>query len=120
MPAEKKPKTSFAARAGSPTTSRLVFDLTFSKGMKNEDVRFEHAAPAMSRMASTIIDKIVRHKGPVMLLVPNFVPRHLLGAKSGSLLERLTIMKSDKVDSAAKMTSRPIPYATETDSPAGN
>ncbi|KAM2908009.1 hypothetical protein COP2_047568 [Malus domestica] len=29
-------------------------------------------------------------------------------------------MKSDKVDSAAKVVPRPIPYAAETDSPAGN
>ncbi|KAM1760565.1 hypothetical protein ACFX12_003426 [Malus domestica] len=74
----------------------------------------------MSRMATTIADKIVWHKGPVMPLVPNFIPRHLLGAKSGSLSEKLAIMKSDKVDSAAKVAPRPIPYATKTDSPAGN
>ncbi|KAM1725050.1 hypothetical protein ACFX11_023425 [Malus domestica] len=120
MLAEKKPKTSFAARAGSPAASRLVIDLTFSKGMKNEAARSEHVAPTMSRMASTIADRIVRHKGPVMPLVPNFVPRRLLGAKSGSPLERLVIMNSDKVDSAIKVAPRPIPYAAETDSPAGN
>ncbi|KAM1119619.1 hypothetical protein ACFX2B_043175 [Malus domestica] len=114
-----KPKTSFA-RAGSPTASRLVIDLTFSKGTKNEAAKFEHVVPAMSRMASTIADMIVRHKGHVMPLVLNFVPRRLLGAKSGSPLERLTIMKSDKVDSTAKVAPRPIPYAAETDSPAGN
>ncbi|KAM1298666.1 hypothetical protein ACFX2F_025445 [Malus domestica] len=74
----------------------------------------------MSRMASTIANRIVRHKGPVMPLVPNFVPRRLLGAKSGSPLERLAIMKSDKVDSVAKVVPRPIPYAAETDSPTGN
>ncbi|KAM1218842.1 hypothetical protein ACFX2G_046991 [Malus domestica] len=84
MPAEKKPKTSFA-RAGSPTAFRLVIDLTFSKGTKNEAARSEHVAPAMSRMA-----------------------------------KRLAIMKSDKVDSAAKVALRPIPYVAETDSPAGN
>ncbi|KAM2565055.1 hypothetical protein TB2_013289 [Malus domestica] len=55
-----------------------------------------------------------------MPLVPNFVPRRLLGAKSGSPLERLAIMKSDKVDTAAKVAPRPIPYAAETDSLAGN
>ncbi|KAM2771472.1 hypothetical protein COP1_016744 [Malus domestica] len=74
----------------------------------------------MSRMASTIADRIVRHKASVMLLMLNFVPRRLLGAKSGSSLERLAIMKSDKVDSAAKVAPMPIPYAAETDSPAGN
>ena len=55
-----------------------------------------------------------------MPLVPNFVPRRLLRAKFGSPLERLAIMKSDKVDSAAKVALRPIPYAVETNSPAGN
>ncbi|KAM1137549.1 hypothetical protein FF1_035497 [Malus domestica] len=109
MPADKKPKTFFVARAGSPTTSRLVIDLTFSKGTKNEAARSEHVASAMSRMASTIADRIVRHKGLVMPLVPNFVPRRLLGAKSSSPLERLAIMKSDKVDSTAKVAPRPIP-----------
>ncbi|KAM1602469.1 hypothetical protein PS1_029637 [Malus domestica] len=119
MPAEKKPKTSFATRVGSLTASKLVIDLTFSKGTKNEATRSEHVAPAMSRMASTIADRIVRHKGLVMPLVPNFVPKRLLGAKSGSPLERLAIMKSDKVDSAAKVVPRPIPYAAETNSPVG-
>ncbi|KAM1439767.1 hypothetical protein ACFXTO_013585 [Malus domestica] len=114
MLAKKKPKTSFA-RVGSPTASKLVIDLTFSKGTKNEAVRFEHVVLAMSRMASTIDDRIVRHKGPVMPLVPNFVPRRLLGAKSGLPLEKLAIMKSDKVDSAAKVAPRPFPYAAETD-----
>ncbi|KAM2748735.1 hypothetical protein EV2_027724 [Malus domestica] len=74
----------------------------------------------MSRMARMIADKIVQHKGLVMPLMPNFVPRCLLGAKSGSPLERLAIMKSDKVDSATKVAPRPIPYAAKTDSPAGN
>ncbi|KAM2756729.1 hypothetical protein PS2_018549 [Malus domestica] len=120
MLVEKKPKTTFAAHAGSPTVSKLVIDLTFSKGTKNEAARSEHVVIAMSRMASTIADRIVRHKGPVMPLVPNFVLRRLLGAKSDSPLERLAIMKSDKVDSAAKVVLRPIPYVAETDSPTGN
>ncbi|KAM1620613.1 hypothetical protein ACFXTN_017574 [Malus domestica] len=115
MLAKKKPKTSFAARAGSPTASRLVINLTLSKGTKNEAARFEHVAPAMSRMAGTIADRIVWHKGLVMPLVPNFVPRRLLGVKSGSPLERRAIMKSDKVDSAAKVVPRPTPFASETD-----
>ncbi|KAM2467847.1 hypothetical protein PS1_009612 [Malus domestica] len=42
----------------------------------------------------------------------------LLGAKSGSHLERLVIMKSGNVDSAVKVTPRPTPFAAETDSPA--
>ncbi|KAM1054488.1 hypothetical protein EV1_001756 [Malus domestica] len=72
----------------------------------------------MSRMASTIGDRIAQRKGHVMPLVPKSVPRHLLGAKSGSPLERLAIMKSDKVDSTSKVVPRPIPPAAVTDSPA--
>ncbi|KAM2157454.1 hypothetical protein ACFX1R_043029 [Malus domestica] len=55
-----------------------------------------------------------------MPLVPKFVPRSPLGAKSGSLSEMLAIMKSDKVDSTAKVALRPTSSAAETDSPAGN
>ena len=40
-------------------------------------------------------------------------------AKSDSHLEMLTIMKSDKVDSAAKVALRPTYSAAETDQPAG-
>ena len=89
-------------------------------GRKNEVAKSEPVAPAMSRMASTIADKIAQCKGPVMLPMSKSVPRCLLGAKSGSPLERLAIIKSDKVDSTAKVAPRPIPYAAETNSPAGN
>ncbi|KAM1825470.1 hypothetical protein ACFX13_024963 [Malus domestica] len=65
-------------------------------------------------MASTITDRIVRHKGPIVPLVSNFIPRCLLGAKSGSPLERLAIMKSDKVDSVAKVAPRLTPFVAET------
>ncbi|KAM2242305.1 hypothetical protein ACFX1S_009282 [Malus domestica] len=50
--------------------------------------------------------------------VPKSVPGHSLGARSGSYLERLAIMESGKVDSAAKVAPRPIPFVAETDSPA--
>ena len=62
-------------------------------GRKNEAARSEHVAPAMSRMASTIADRIAQRKGPVMPPVPKSVPRCLFGAKSGSPLEKLAIMK---------------------------
>ncbi|KAM1662339.1 hypothetical protein ACFX2K_005103 [Malus domestica] len=50
--------------------------------------------------------------------VPKSVPGLSFGAKSGSPLEILAIMKSGKVDSAAKVASRPTPFVAETDSPA--
>ncbi|KAM1097891.1 hypothetical protein ACFX19_015490 [Malus domestica] len=84
-------------------------------GRKNEAARSEPVAPAMLRMASMIVDTIAQRKGPVMPPVPKSVPRCLLGAKSGSLLERLATMNSDKVDFAAKVSPRPTPFATETD-----
>ena len=51
--------------------------------------------------------------------VPKSVPRPPLGAKFGSHSEVLATMKSDKVDSAAKMALRPTISVAETDSPAG-
>ena len=47
------------------------------------------------------------------------VPTRLLGAKSGSPLEKLANMKSDKVDSADKVALRPTPPTAKTDSPVG-
>ena len=54
-----------------------------------------------------------------MPLVPRSIPRRLLGTKSSFHSKRLAIMKSDKMDSAAKVALRPIPFTVETDSPAG-
>ena len=47
------------------------------------------------------------------------VPRRPLRAKSGSHLEKLAIIKSNEMDSIAKVAPRPTSSATETDSPAG-
>ncbi|KAM1453100.1 hypothetical protein ACFXTO_002752 [Malus domestica] len=69
----------------------------------------------MSRMASTIADRIAQRKGPVMPPVLKSVPRCLLGAKSGSHLERLATMNSDKVDSTTKVAPMPTSFAAETD-----
>ncbi|KAM1236764.1 hypothetical protein ACFX2G_038584 [Malus domestica] len=49
--------------------------------------------------------------------VLKFVPRRSLGAKSSSSLERLAIMKNDKVDSATKVAPRPTLLVAETDLP---
>ncbi|KAM2611619.1 hypothetical protein TB2_031679 [Malus domestica] len=72
----------------------------------------------MSKIVSTIVDMIAQRKGYVVLTEPKFVPRRQFGAKSSSPLERLATMKSDKVDSTAKMVPRPILLATEIGSPA--
>ncbi|KAM2208069.1 hypothetical protein ACFXTI_024120 [Malus domestica] len=74
----------------------------------------------MSRMASTIADNIAQRKDHVMPPVPKSVPRCLLGAKSGSPLERLATMNSDKVDYAAKVAPMLTPFAADTDLPAKN
>ncbi|KAM1425453.1 hypothetical protein TB1_017090 [Malus domestica] len=116
---KKKLKTSFTAREGPSVVERPVIDITSSTGKKNEATRSEPVAFAMSRMVGVITDRIAQHRGPVMPLVPKFVPRCSLGAKSGSYLEKLAIMKSDKVDSTAKVVLRPTPSTTEIDSLAG-
>ncbi|KAB2617180.1 hypothetical protein D8674_013049 [Pyrus ussuriensis x Pyrus communis] len=107
MLVKKKLKTSSAAREVPPAIERPVIDMTSSNGKKNKTARSEPVAPAMSRMDNSIVD------------LPKSVPRRPLGAKSGSHLERLAIMKSNEVDSAAKVALRPIPFTVETDSPAG-
>ena len=84
MPAEKKPKTSFAAHEGPFATKRYVIDMTSSNGKKCKAARSEHVASSMLRMASTIVDKITQRKGFIMPPVPKSVPGHSLGAKSGS------------------------------------
>ncbi|KAM2941962.1 hypothetical protein COP2_031132 [Malus domestica] len=73
----------------------------------------------MSRMACMIADRIAQRKCPIMPPVPKSVLSRLLGTKSGSPLEKLVIMKSDKVDSAAKVVPVPTPSPAETNSPAG-
>ena len=52
-----------------------------------------------------------------MPLVPKYVPRRSLRAKSGSPLDKLVIIKSNKMDSVAKVTPRPTSSATDTDLP---
>ncbi|KAM1363028.1 hypothetical protein EV2_028755 [Malus domestica] len=107
MLVEKKPKTSSTACEGPLATERLVIDLTSSIGKKNKAARSEPMTSTMPKIASTITYRIAQRKGFVMPLMSKSIPRHLLGAKFGSPLERLTTMKSDKVDFAAKVASTP-------------
>ena len=96
MPAEKKLKTSFAAHEGPPPADKFVIDLTSSKGKKDEAPRYEPVTPAVPNMANTIVDRIAQRKGSAVTQVPNFVPKRPSGAKSGSTLEKFSIMKKDK------------------------
>ncbi|KAM1050573.1 hypothetical protein ACFX13_033036 [Malus domestica] len=73
----------------------------------------------MSRMACTIADTIVQHKGPIIPSVSRSVPSRPLGTKFSSPLERLIIMKSDKVDFVAKVAPLSTPSAAVTDLPDG-
>ena len=59
MPVKKKLKTSSATREGPPVADRPVIDMTSSNRKKNEATRSEPVAPAMSRMANSIVDSIV-------------------------------------------------------------
>ncbi|KAM1121518.1 hypothetical protein ACFX19_003232 [Malus domestica] len=47
--------------------------------------------------------------------VPKFLPKRPLWAKSGSPLEKLATMKSDKMDFATKVAPKPTPQAAEID-----
>ncbi|KAM2816178.1 hypothetical protein COP1_040446 [Malus domestica] len=84
---------------------------------KDEANRYELVAPAMPKIASTIANRIAQHRGFVVPPMSKSMLRRPLGAKSGSPLKRLATMKSDKVDSTAKVAPRPIPLAAKTSSP---
>ena len=115
----EKLKTSSAACEGPLAAERSMIDMTSSNGKRNEAARSEHVALAISRMACTIADRIAQCKGPFMPPVPKSVPRRPLRAKFGSHLEKLVIIKSNEMNSVAKVAPRPTSSATETDSPAG-
>ncbi|KAM1319454.1 hypothetical protein TB2_004359 [Malus domestica] len=111
----RKLKTSSSACEGPHVTESPVIDMTSSNKKKNEAARSKHVVSAMSRMACMIVDSIAQCRGLVMPLVPKSVPRRPLREKSGSSSEMLAIMKSDKVDSTAKVVLRPTPSTAETD-----
>ncbi|KAM1241592.1 hypothetical protein ACFX2J_046776 [Malus domestica] len=117
MFAKKKPKTYAAVHEGSSATPRLVIDLTSSKGKKDEATRSVLVMSAIPKVASSIAYRIHQRRSSVVPSVPKFMPKCLSGVKSGPLLERLATMKSNKVDSAAKMVPKPTHLATETNSP---
>ncbi|KAM1465371.1 hypothetical protein ACFXTO_044903 [Malus domestica] len=78
MQVEKKLKTYSGTREDSSAVETPVIGITSSNGKKNKAARFEPVVPSMSRMASTIVDKIAQRKCPIMPPVPKFVPRRPL------------------------------------------
>ncbi|KAM1514609.1 hypothetical protein COP1_013840 [Malus domestica] len=116
--AEKKIKTSSTAREGSPAASKLVINLTSSKGEKEKTARFVPVTPIAQKAASSIVERIAQRRSSSMTLVPKFVPKRSFGAKSGSPLERLATMKSDKVPLLTKVAPKPVSYTAATNSSA--
>ncbi|KAM1743627.1 hypothetical protein ACFX12_013504 [Malus domestica] len=87
--ADKKPMTYSAARGSSFATEKLVIDLTSPKRAK-KTVELEPVKPVAPKCPS--------------------------GAKSGSASERLTVIKSVKVDFATKVVPGSVPSSPMTDS----
>ncbi|XP_050128134.1 uncharacterized protein LOC126604864 [Malus sylvestris] len=116
MPAEKKPKIPSVAREGSPTAPKLVINLTSSKGNKEEVARSMPVALANLKAASSIAEMIAQRRSSSVFSVPKFVLKPLSGAKSGSPLEKLATMKSDKVPLPAKVAPKSFPSTAEIDS----
>ncbi|KAM1639195.1 hypothetical protein ACFXTN_008513 [Malus domestica] len=116
MSAEKKPKTFSAAREDLPTTPKLVIDLTSPKGENDELTRSVPVTFVVVNVASSIAGRIAQHISSYVPLVLKFMPKHPFGAKSGSPLKRLAIMKSDNMSLPAKVVPKPISSAVETDS----
>ena len=75
-------------------------------------------APVTPKAASSIAERIAQRRSSSMPLVPKFVPNRTSGAKPGSPLERLAIIKSGKVPLPARMTPKFVPSAAEIDSSA--
>ncbi|XP_050150525.1 uncharacterized protein LOC126625485 [Malus sylvestris] len=118
MPNEKKPKIHSTAHEGSPAAPKLVINLTSSKNEKDEAARYVLVAFTVPKATSSIANRIAQHRSSSMPLMPKFMPRRSSGAKSGSHLEMLAIMKSDKVPLPAKVGPKPVPSTTKTDSSA--
>ena len=62
--AEKKPKTSFAARGSSSAAEKLVIDLTSPKGVK-KTIETEHEKPAAPKVTTSITKRLAKWKGLV-------------------------------------------------------
>ncbi|KAM2783889.1 hypothetical protein COP1_013328 [Malus domestica] len=118
IPIEKKPKIASTAREGSSIVPKFVIDLTSSKGEKERTARFVPVTPIAPKVATSIAERIAQHRSSSMPQVSKFVPKCSSGAKSGSPLERLATMKSDKVPLHTKVAPKPVSSAAATYSSA--
>ncbi|XP_050136170.1 uncharacterized protein LOC126611895 [Malus sylvestris] len=116
--AEKKPKTASVAREGSSIAPKFMINLTSSKNEKERFAGSVLVVPTVSKATSSITDRIAQCISSSLPLVPKFVLKHPSRAKSGSPLERLATMKSDKVSLFAKVAPKLIPSVAETNSSA--
>ncbi|KAB2595398.1 S ribonuclease [Pyrus ussuriensis x Pyrus communis] len=105
--AEKKPMTYPAIRGSSSAAEKLAINLTSPKGEK-KTVEPELVKPAASKVTTSITERLTQRKGSVVLPVSRFVSKRLSGAKSGLTSERLAAIKSENVDSAVKVASKPV------------
>ncbi|KAM2356211.1 hypothetical protein ACFX1X_010706 [Malus domestica] len=118
IPVEKKPKIASAAREGSSTVLNIVIDLTSSKGEKERTAIFMPVTPIAPKAATSIAERITQRRSSFVPPMPKFVPKRSSRAKSGSPLERLAIMKSDKVPLPTKVVPKPASSVAASNSSA--
>ncbi|KAM1174665.1 hypothetical protein ACFX19_027763 [Malus domestica] len=87
-------------------------------GENDKVARSVPVTPTILKVASSIADRIAQRRSSTMPPVPKFMSKYLFGVTSGSHLERLAIMKSDKVPLPAKVAQKPVPSVAETHSSA--
>ena len=66
--------------------------------------------PVAPKVATIVVERVVQRKGSAVPLVSRFISKRASRATSGSTSERLVAMKSEKVDSTAKVASGPTSY----------
>ncbi|KAM2576027.1 hypothetical protein TB2_007779 [Malus domestica] len=108
---EEKPKITSAAREGSSTAPKFVIDLTSSKNEKERFAGSVLVVLAVSKATSSITDRITQRRSSSVHSVLEFVSKRPSEAKSSLPLEKLAIIKSDKVSLSAKVVPKLIPYA---------
>ncbi|KAM1763380.1 hypothetical protein ACFX11_002724 [Malus domestica] len=107
--------TSSAAHGSSPVAEKLVIDLTSPKRV-NKTVEPEPMKSATPKVTTYIIERLAQRKGSVVPPVSGFVSKCPSGAKSELAFERLASMKSENVDSAAKVAPGPTHHSVVIDS----
>ncbi|KAM2495617.1 hypothetical protein EV2_036484 [Malus domestica] len=98
MPAEKKPKTSSAARDDSPVAPKLVIDLNSSKSMKDETNESVLSGSPLERFATIKSDKV-----PLPAkVVPKYVP---YAAETNSSAEKNETARAGSREKSTKFVS---------------